>query len=225
MRVRVTTALGFTALTLLTVPACSTDTTAARPATVSSTQAGLPASAAQNTAPLSSAALKTRLLIERDLGSGYLRKPERSSRHDDDVTVVGCPALNELDGNVATGGSLTFPRKAKATFTYTGGNSSEVTEELYSDSVRKLSESSRLVRLAKIRWRIEHDYRDMKHGLGLEHFEGRTWRGWHHHVTLVTAAHAFLTLRRLDPKAEVSNGHIGVAGHRQATVRCGGKRL
>ncbi|MFF0628486.1 IS701 family transposase [Streptomyces sp. NPDC004296] len=59
-----------------------------------------------------------------------------------------------------------------------------------------------LVRMAKIRWRIEHDYREMKHGLGLDHFEGRTWRGWHHHVTLVTAAHAFLTLRRLDPKAQ-----------------------
>ncbi|MDQ0843159.1 IS701 family transposase [Streptomyces sp. V1I6] len=59
----------------------------------------------------------------------------------------------------------------------------------------------RLVRLAKMRWRIEHDYREMKHGLGLDHFEGRTWRGWHHHATLVTAAHAFLTLHRLDPKA------------------------
>ena len=51
-----------------------------------------------------------------------------------------------------------------------------------------------------MRWRIEHDYRELKHGLGLDHFEGRTWRGWHHHVTLVTAAQAFLTLRRLDPK-------------------------
>jgi SRSO17 transposase len=60
-----------------------------------------------------------------------------------------------------------------------------------------------LVRLAKIRWRIEHDYRELKHGLGLDHFEGRTWRGWHHHVTLVTAAQAFLTLRRLDPKAHM----------------------
>ncbi|MDX2579455.1 transposase, partial [Streptomyces scabiei] len=57
-----------------------------------------------------------------------------------------------------------------------------------------------LVRWAKMRWRIEHDYRELKHGLGLDHFEGRTWRGWHHHVTLVTAAQAFLTLRRLDPK-------------------------
>ncbi|MFC8198905.1 IS701 family transposase [Streptomyces sp. NPDC057298] len=59
-----------------------------------------------------------------------------------------------------------------------------------------------LVRWAKMRWRIEHDYRELKHGLGLDHFEGRTWRGWHHHVTLVTAAQAFLTLRRLDPKGE-----------------------
>ncbi|MFF4752917.1 transposase [Streptomyces sp. NPDC001270] len=56
-----------------------------------------------------------------------------------------------------------------------------------------------LVRWAKMRWRIEHDYRELKHGLGLDHFEGRTWRGWHHHVTLVTAARAFLTLRRLGP--------------------------
>lgn len=52
-----------------------------------------------------------------------------------------------------------------------------------------------LVRLAKLRWRIEHD-REMKQALGLAHFEGRTFNGWHHHVTLV-AAHAFCTLQRL----------------------------
>jgi SRSO17 transposase len=57
-----------------------------------------------------------------------------------------------------------------------------------------------LVRWAKLRWRIEHDYRELKSCLGLTHFEGRTWQGWHHHVTLVCAAHAFLTLQRLDPK-------------------------
>lgn len=63
-----------------------------------------------------------------------------------------------------------------------------------------------LVRLAKIRWRIEHDYRELKHGLGLDHFEGRTWAGWHHHVTLATAAHLFATTLRLeqDPKAPTS---------------------
>ncbi|MFG2873957.1 IS701 family transposase [Streptomyces sp. NPDC048337] len=53
-----------------------------------------------------------------------------------------------------------------------------------------------LVRLAKLRWRIEHDYREMKQALGLAHFEARTWRGWHHHVTLVSVAHAFCTLQR-----------------------------
>jgi SRSO17 transposase len=58
----------------------------------------------------------------------------------------------------------------------------------------------RLVRLAKLRWRIEHDYREVKTGLGLDHYEGRTWQGWHHHTTLVSAAHAFLTLQRMDPK-------------------------
>jgi SRSO17 transposase len=54
-----------------------------------------------------------------------------------------------------------------------------------------------LVRWAKLRWRIEHDYREMKVGLGLDHFEGRTWRGFHHHVTLVALAHAFITWCRL----------------------------
>lgn len=60
-----------------------------------------------------------------------------------------------------------------------------------------------LVRLGKIRWRIEHDYRELKHGLGLDHFEGRSWLGWHHHTVLVSAAHLFVTQQRLaaDPKA------------------------
>jgi SRSO17 transposase len=53
-----------------------------------------------------------------------------------------------------------------------------------------------LVRLGKMRWRIEHDYRELKDALGLDHFEGRTYRGWNHHVTLVSVAQAFLTLER-----------------------------
>jgi SRSO17 transposase len=54
-----------------------------------------------------------------------------------------------------------------------------------------------LVYLAKLRWRIEQDYRELKDALGLDHFEGRSWRGWHHHVTLVSVAHGFLTTERL----------------------------
>jgi SRSO17 transposase len=58
-----------------------------------------------------------------------------------------------------------------------------------------------LVRLAKIRWRIEHDYRELKDGLGLDHFEGRSYLGWHRHVTLTALAQAFCTSLRHDPKA------------------------
>jgi SRSO17 transposase len=58
-----------------------------------------------------------------------------------------------------------------------------------------------LVRLAKARWRIEHDYRELKTGLGLDHFEGRSWIGWHRHVTLAAAAQLFLTQQRLAGKA------------------------
>jgi SRSO17 transposase len=58
----------------------------------------------------------------------------------------------------------------------------------------------RLVRLAKGRWRIEQDYRELKDELGLDHFEGRSWPGWHHHVTLVSMAYAFLVLERARAK-------------------------
>jgi SRSO17 transposase len=58
-----------------------------------------------------------------------------------------------------------------------------------------------LVRLAKIRWRVEHDYRELKTGLGLDHFEGRSYLGWNRHVTLAVLAQAFITMIRTDPKA------------------------
>ncbi|MET7684345.1 hypothetical protein [Streptomyces sp. NPDC005423] len=138
MRVRVaTTALGITAA-LLALPACSTDTTGAKHQTPSSARTNKPADAVQKPASLSSAALESRLLDQSDLGSGYLPEPERPAQHDD-VTVIGCPALRELGGNAATGGTLSFPHKAKADFTY-GGSSSEISEELYSDSAKKLSD-------------------------------------------------------------------------------------
>ena len=58
----------------------------------------------------------------------------------------------------------------------------------------------RLVRLAKARWKIEQDYQQLKEELGLDHYEGRYWAGWHHHVTLVMLAQAFLTLETLRNK-------------------------
>jgi SRSO17 transposase len=53
-----------------------------------------------------------------------------------------------------------------------------------------------LVRQAKRRWRIERDYQDLKQELGLGDYEGRGWRGFHHHATLCIAAYGFLILER-----------------------------
>jgi SRSO17 transposase len=62
-----------------------------------------------------------------------------------------------------------------------------------------------LVRLAKLRWRVERDYQELKQEIGLDHFEGRTWRGFHHHATLCAVAHAFLALQRaLFPPEELA---------------------
>jgi SRSO17 transposase len=53
-----------------------------------------------------------------------------------------------------------------------------------------------LVDMAKLRWRIERDYEELKSELGLSHFEGRGWRGFHHHATLCIAAYGFLIRER-----------------------------
>jgi len=53
-----------------------------------------------------------------------------------------------------------------------------------------------LVRTAKLRWRIERDFQELKQELGLNHFEGRSWRGFHHHATLCIAAYGFLVAER-----------------------------
>lgn len=53
-----------------------------------------------------------------------------------------------------------------------------------------------LVRLIKLRWRIERDFEEMKDELGLDHYEGRSWTGFHHHGVLCMAAYAFLAAER-----------------------------
>jgi SRSO17 transposase len=54
-----------------------------------------------------------------------------------------------------------------------------------------------LVAMAHRRWRIERDYQDLKQEFGLDHYEGRGWRGFHHHATLSIAAYGFLVTERL----------------------------
>ncbi len=55
----------------------------------------------------------------------------------------------------------------------------------------------RMVFEAKMRWRIERDYQDLKQELGLGHYEGRGWRGFHHHASLSIAAYGFLMTQQL----------------------------
>jgi SRSO17 transposase len=54
-----------------------------------------------------------------------------------------------------------------------------------------------IVFVTKMRWRIERDYQELKQEFGLGHYEGRGWRGFHHHATLCIAAYGFLTMQRL----------------------------
>jgi SRSO17 transposase len=61
------------------------------------------------------------------------------------------------------------------------------------------TEPEQLARLARLRWMIELDYKQLKGELGLDHYEGRSYLGFHHHCSLVIAAHGFLTLERADP--------------------------
>ena len=61
------------------------------------------------------------------------------------------------------------------------------------------TEPEQLARLARLRWKIELDYKQLKGQLGLDHYEGRSYLGWYHHTALVTAAHGFLTLERQNP--------------------------
>lgn len=66
--------------------------------------------------------------------------------------------------------------------------------------------ATQLVRLAKLRWRIERDYQELKDEFGLDHYEGRGWRGFHHHGALCIAAYAFLAAERarLSPPAPLA---------------------
>jgi SRSO17 transposase len=75
-------------------------------------------------------------------------------------------------------------------------NSDKRPYKFYLSNLPPNTSAKQLVRLAKMRWRVERDYRELKEELGLDHFEGRTWNGFHHHVALCCAAHAFLATRR-----------------------------
>jgi SRSO17 transposase len=73
-----------------------------------------------------------------------------------------------------------------------------------------------LIKMAKHRWIIERDYEELKQELGLGHFEGRNWRGFHHHATLCVAAYGFLVAERNRFSPSARTGHLGFIAPRPA---------
>jgi SRSO17 transposase len=72
----------------------------------------------------------------------------------------------------------------------------EKTPKFFFSTLPASTSLKELARMARLRWRVERDYQELKQEIGLDHYEGRTWRGFHHHATLCAVAHAFLALRR-----------------------------
>jgi SRSO17 transposase len=93
-------------------------------------------------------------------------------------------------------------------------NASEPTKYWLSTLPEKTSLKS-LVKITKHRWIIERDYEELKQELGLGHYEGRGWRGFHHHASLCIAAYGFLVSERnrFSPSARV--GHVGLRAAKQ----------
>jgi SRSO17 transposase len=92
--------------------------------------------------------------------------------------------------------------------------------KFYLSNLPQSTSLKRLVTLIKLRWRVERDYQELKGEIGLDHFEGRSWRGFHHHATLCAVAHGFLALRRalfppeqgeLDAAAGAPSSAAGIA--------------
>ena len=73
---------------------------------------------------------------------------------------------------------------------------SEPTKYWFSTAAREDIGLADFVNLAKLRWRIERDYQELKQEIGLGHYEGRGWRGFHHHAALAIAAYGYLVSER-----------------------------
>jgi SRSO17 transposase len=102
---------------------------------------------------------------------------------------------------------LTEPRPEEWLLIEWPQQASEPTKYWLSNSPAKTALKP-LVKLAKHRWIIERDYEELKQELGLGHYEGRGWRGFHHHATLCIAAYGFLVSERSRFSPSVRAGHI-----------------
>lgn len=76
-------------------------------------------------------------------------------------------------------------------------NGKSAPTKFYFVSLPKCTSTTALIHHVKQRWRTERIYEDMKGELGLDHFEGRLFRGWHHHVSVVLCCYAFIVAERV----------------------------
>ena len=89
-----------------------------------------------------------------------------------------------------------FRADAKLTLLIEWSDGEDAPKKFWLASLPKRTPRKRLVRLAHIRWRVERDYEDLKQEQGLDHYEGRGYVGWNHHVSVCLAAFAFLLRER-----------------------------
>ncbi|MCY0931513.1 hypothetical protein OTB20_36090 [Streptomyces sp. H27-H1] len=139
MRNNTTNLLSLTALGALLLTGCAETAAPSAPASSSQAPAKSGGKSAAPSKALTSAELGPRLLDLIDLGSDYRVKPESTSKNDD-MAVVGCPALEAL-GSGPSDGSLDFPNQAKVSFAY-ASKDSDLSEEVYSDTEDKISSRS-----------------------------------------------------------------------------------
>ena len=102
-------------------------------------------------------------------------------------------------------------------------NEDEPTKFTLSSLPKRVS-TKRLVWMTKERWRTERVYEDLKGELGLDHFEGRRFRGWHHHVSVALCCYAFIVaeqVRSFPP----SGSRTGRRGSQRRTPRATFRRL
>ncbi len=89
-------------------------------------------------------------------------------------------------------------------------------EKYYLSNLPESTSIQELVSAAHMRWRIERDYQDLKQDLGLGHYEGRGWKGFHHHATLSIAAYGFLVAQRL--KGSPASGKKNAASIKEPSL-------
>jgi len=94
----------------------------------------------------------------------------------------------------------------------------------YFSSLKQTTSLRKLVKLAKLRWRVERDYQDMKQHLGFDQYEGRMWGGLHRHLAMVALVHAFLALNREAFSPGVEDKLMDVGGL-QPCPHCGAHAL